>query len=187
MNGQDEKLKNENPLTEIEWLPVIISREKRDSDIRNILTSLPLFSNLSQRDWRELSDLFHQRTYSDGEIIFEYDTPGLGMYIIIEGSARVINMDHSGNEIEVALLNNGEFFGEMSLVEEVYRSAAVIAVGKTHLVGIFRPQLKDLMHRRPKLGLLLMERLAVIIVNRLHEANKKLIKYNERIRELEKR
>ncbi|NQU04778.1 MAG: cyclic nucleotide-binding domain-containing protein [Calditrichaeota bacterium] len=186
MNEQDEKLKNKNTLTEIEWLPVVISREKRDSDIRKILTSLPLFSNLSQRDWREFSDLFHLRTYSDEEVIFEHDTPGLGMYIIIEGSARVLNIDCSEIETEVVLLGSGDFFGEMSLVEEMYRSATIIAVGKTQLVGIFRPQLIDLMHRRPKLGLLLMERLAIMIISRLREANKRLAAYRERIRELEK-
>jgi CRP-like cAMP-binding protein len=185
MNGQDDKAKTENLTTEVDWQPVVISREKRDTDIKEILTSLSLFSNLSQRDWRELSDLFHQRTYSDGEIIFEHDTPGLGMYIIIEGSARVLNIEQSGKETEVAILGKGDFFGEMSLVEEVYRSATVNAIGKTQLVGIFRPQLKDLMHRRPKLGLRLMERLAIIIVARLREANRRLAECRDHIRELE--
>ncbi|MCF7811165.1 cyclic nucleotide-binding domain-containing protein [bacterium] len=185
MNEQDDKMKTESYTTEVDWQPVVISKEKRDIDIKEILTSLSLFSKLSQRDWRELSDLFHQRIYSDGEIIFEYDTPGLGMYIIIEGSARVLNIDLGGVKTEVAILNKGDFFGEMSLVEEVYRSATVNAIGKTQLVGIFRPQLKDLMHRRPKLGLLLMERLAIIIINRLREANRRLAESRDRIRELE--
>ena len=185
MNESDDKLRSENHLHEVDWQPVVISKDKRDSDIKAILASLSLFKNLSQRDWRELSDLFHQRKYSDGEIIFEYDTPGLGMYIIIEGSARVLNIDHNGRKTEVAILNKGDFFGEMSLVEEVYRSATVNAIGKTQLVGIFRPQLRDLMHRRPKLGLLLMERLAIIIINRLREANRRLAECRDRVRDLE--
>ena len=74
----------------------------------------------------------------------------------------------------------------MSLIEKVYRSAAVVSAGKTRLIGIFRPQLKDLMHRRPRLGLMLMERLALIVVNRLREASQRLSQCRERVKELEK-
>ena len=148
---------------------------------------MPLFQNLSRRDWRELSDLFHQRKYSNEEVIFEHDTPGLGMYIIIDGMAKVYSVDRRNKKTEIANLLPGDFFGEMSLIEEVPRSATVASVGTTNLIGIFRPQLRDLMHRRPRLGLVLMERLALILVNRLREANKKLIECREQLSKLEKK
>jgi len=159
--------------TEVEWQPIKMGKDKRDTDVRRTLAAMPLFVNLPRRYWRELASLFHFRTFEDQEIIFRYGTPGLGMYIIIEGSVLILARKDD-SYVEIAKLGPGDFFGEMSLIEEVERGATAMASGKTRVVGIFRPQMQNLMHRRPRLGLLLTERLARIIANRLRESNRKL-------------
>ena len=65
MTTQEDKPGNSSISTEVEWVSIGLGREKRDSDTRRILSSLPLFSNLSIRDWRELMGLFHSRTFLD--------------------------------------------------------------------------------------------------------------------------
>ncbi|NQT34933.1 cyclic nucleotide-binding domain-containing protein [bacterium] len=164
----------------VEWLQISFSKEKRVSDTRRILSNLPLFENLSMRQWRELSDLFHKRTFTKDEIIFKNGTPGLGMYAIIDGSVAVYE-NEDGVDVEIARLGSGDFFGEMSLVEEVERSATIVALETTRLIGIFRPQLKDLMHRRPQLGLIIIERLARILTSRLREADHRLAMYKRKL------
>jgi len=159
--------------TSTEWTSFDLGHSKSDELIRTTLDSIPLFENLSVRDWRHLAGLFHQRRFDDGEIVFEAGMPGLGMYIIVAGTVRVLEK-RGGEDIELTRLGSGDFFGEMSLIDEVPRSATVISVGDTHLIGIFRPHLQELMHRRPRLGVLLLERLASILVKRLREANRLL-------------
>ncbi|MDP8237779.1 MAG: cyclic nucleotide-binding domain-containing protein [Candidatus Hatepunaea meridiana] len=175
----DDSIKN-STITEVEWVPVSLTKDKRDSDMRRTLSSLPLFENISTRDWRELASLFHKRTFSDEEIIFRYGTPGLGMYIVIDGNVVIYSKEKT-NDVEIARLGPGSFFGEMSLIDEIDRSATAVSSGNSNLIGIFRPQLKDLMYHRPRLGLILMERLACIVVSRLREADKRLMEYRKKL------
>ena len=163
--------------TDLEWKPVSLRKDNRDQKIRKILDAQPLFANLSSRDWRELSALFHKRTYNDDEVIFDAGTPGLGMYVVTDGNVAIYE-DFSDKSPPLTVLGQGDFFGEMSLIDEVDRSATAVACGVTQLIGIFRPQLQDLMHRRPKLGLTILERLAKIIVTRLREANIRIAEIN---------
>jgi CRP-like cAMP-binding protein len=172
--------------TEVEWQPIKIGKDKRDTDLRRTLNAVPLFANLPRRYWRELTSLFHFRAYEDQEIIFHYATPGLGMYIIIEGSVLILALKDE-TYVEIARLARGDFFGEMSLVEEVERGATAMSSGKTRLIGIFRPQLQNLIHRRPRLGLALMERLARILTTRLRESNRKLSDCRDQLNREEKK
>ena len=157
----------------LEWMSYRKETKPSEDDILRTLKSIPLFAELSSRDWRDLAPLFHQRWFQDGEVIFEAGTPGLGMYIIIQGGVRVA-AEQMGREVEIARLEPGSFFGEMSLLDEIERSATVLAVGETQLVGIFRPQFHDLTTQRQKLGVVLLRRLAQIVVQRLREADRRL-------------
>ena len=77
------------------------------------------------------------------EIIFYERQPGAGMYIIKKG---LIKLTKTVNEekVKISELRDGEFFGEMSLLDDYPRSAEATAVEKTEALGIFRPDLFDL-------------------------------------------
>jgi len=153
-----------------EWFPVHREMLLPNAAPRETLQRNPLFENLSRRDWRELTDLFHERQFQAGETIFLQGTPGLGMYIIVSGAVRIIRVADD-RQLELARLIEGDFFGEMSLVDDFERSATALVAEPTQLIAIFRPQLEALMNRRPALGIILMRRLARIISFRLREAN----------------
>lgn len=163
-------------ILDTEWYPIgrLLSREA--VDVNSVLRKIILFSDLKEREWKELEQLFHQRRYAEGEPVFQAGVPGMGMYIVIEGVVKIFHK--LGEEsIEVASFTTGDFFGEMSLIEETVRSANAIAGTQTLLVGLFRPQLLDLIRRRPRFGLKIMEKLAKILSIRLREANKKISEY----------
>ncbi len=165
-----------NTGTHPEWKPLEENEKKSKKNARRILENTPFFQNLGRNDWRELEALFHERHYETDEVIFYEGTPGLGMYVIVDGAVRVVS-EQDGEEVQYASLESGDFFGELSLVEEEQpRSASAIAQGPTRLIGLFRPQLLALMHTRPKLGVVLLERLARNIAARLREANQLLEK-----------
>ncbi len=157
----------------LEWLPFKIGKESDQAIIKRTLRNTPLFEKLSSRDWHLMTGLFHLRTYKANEIIFEKGTPGLGMYVIIDGSVK-ITTEEDGDEVVIVNLSQGDFFGEMSLIDEVERSANAISDTETKMIGIFRPQLQELMTHRPRLGIVIFQRLASIVVKRLREANKNL-------------
>jgi len=154
----------------VEWIPFHRKLADEETVIKRTLRSTPLFEKVNRRDWKLVSDLFHVRKYDSGEVIFEEGTPGLGMYVIVEGRVKIVTIEE-GEEVILAELREGDFFGEMSLIDEVERSAGAVAVGTTKLVGLFRPQLRELMNHRPRLGIMIFERLAKIVVQRLRQSN----------------
>ena len=139
-------------------------------DKMQVIGEIPLFKDLRRRDRREIVNLFHVRNFAKNEVIFQADTPGMGMYIIVEGSVEIVSPNEN-RKFVLAELNEGDFFGEMSLIDETPRSATATASVPTQAIVIFRTNLKDLMNRKPKLGLILLRRLASIIAFRLREAN----------------
>jgi ABC-type bacteriocin/lantibiotic exporter with double-glycine peptidase domain/CRP-like cAMP-binding protein len=97
---------------------------------RQVLRRLPLFSKVSP----QLSDLvvrlFQVREYDFGEtLVVEGDAPD-GMYVLSEGSARVV-VDNLGKEMTLARLQPGNWFGESALLNETTRNATVRASEKT--------------------------------------------------------
>jgi len=97
---------------------------------RQVLRRLPLLSKVSP----QLSDLvvrlFQVREYDFGEtLVLEGDAPD-GMYVLSEGSVRVV-VDNMGKEVTLARLQPGDWFGESALLNETTRNATVRASEKT--------------------------------------------------------
>lgn len=165
--------KKDNQPPNPEWFSVDSELLLPKDNTTQLLRHIPLFRDLSNRNWREISNMFHERSFKKDEIIFKEGTPGLGMYIVVDGAVRIIG-EVNDQIIELASLVPGQFFGEMTLIDNTDRSATALATEPTRLIGIFRPQLKDLMNRRPRLGMTILVRLAEIIVFRLRTANRYL-------------
>ncbi len=154
----------------LEWFPVRRKRGSREQQIHEIFTNTPLFENMNRQDWNLLSNLFHERKYVKGEIIFEKGMPGLGMYVILEGDVKIVENSDEGGSV-LAQLTTGDFFGEMAVIQKGTRNATAIAVSPCELIGIFRPQLRELLKDRPRLGKLIYERLARVMADRLRMAD----------------
>jgi len=174
-NGDAEKTTQRTRRLAVEWAPFHRGAVGEDVLIKRALRSTPLFEKLRSRDWKLISDLFHVRDYAPGEVIFEQGTPGLGMYVIVDGKVKIVT-EEEGKEVVLASLEHGDFFGEMSLIDEIERSAGAVAETQTRLVGLFRPQLQELMAHRPRIGIVIFERLAKIVVQRLRYSNELLMR-----------
>jgi CRP-like cAMP-binding protein len=83
-----------------------------------------------------MADSKHQiDTFADGEVIVKEGDEGREMYLIQEGAADVFKLV-DGREVRLATLERGSFFGEMSLLESLPRSAPVRAKGATKVLAI---------------------------------------------------
>ena len=87
---------------------------------------------------------FEQKTYNDGETLFNSGDKAETFFIIKQGKIKIF--DPSTN-VEIAVLNTGESFGEQSFISQGVRSASASAVGSTVCLEITAKALRDLLEK----------------------------------------
>ncbi|MDH3251498.1 MAG: cyclic nucleotide-binding domain-containing protein [Ignavibacteria bacterium] len=145
-------------------LPLIGSHSEKDRDVLTLLKSIPIFSGLTRTELASVERILHRREYQHEEVIFRQNEPGMGMYIIASGKVHIVSDPRS---IIFAELGDGEFFGELALLDDAPRSATAVAKAPTSILGFFQPDLFGLIERNPRLGVKIVLRLAGVIGARL--------------------
>jgi len=156
-------------------------KEKQNEALMAVLQKIPIFEGFSQRELAALERVLHRREYLPEEVIIRQDEPGLGMYIIQSGQAVVT----TGREnVQLSRLGDGDFFGEVSLLDETPRSATVVAKTHCQILGFFQSDLFGLIERDPRFGVKIVVRVAKIIGDRLRKANLQVLALNDQVQEL---
>ena len=102
------------------------------------------------------------------EVVFEENSRGREMYVIHSGRVKISKSDEAGHETVLAILESGEMFGEMALVDQTPRSAAATAVeDDTRLVVLDRARFMYYLRYEPEFALLVMTTLC----ERIREKN----------------
>lgn len=157
------------------WDNIFRRQDKKLSETALALSNVLVFNGLSRKELREVENIIHRREYQAGEAIFHQGDPGLGMYIIIQGRVQIVNNQDPDNPILYSELGDGDFFGDLALVDEANRSATARARADTRIVAFFRPELKDILTRFPNLGNKILMNLAKVTAQRLRKTNDLLI------------
>jgi CRP-like cAMP-binding protein len=98
--------------------------------LKNFLKSQPIFSGLSDRDLDALAHALEIREYPDGHAIIKEGVSGKELYLLVEGQVKVAQYDVvSGLQEQIKLLQPGELFGLLSLIDHLPTSASCISVG----------------------------------------------------------
>jgi len=171
VNGNHEEIGAEERTTMSNWNQLNLILKKmhgKEGHIIPVLRTIPIFEELNFRDLKKIELIVHERTFVPDEVIFYERQPGSGMYFVKNGLIR-LTKTLNGESVKIAELKEGEFFGEMSLLEEYPRSAQATAVVKTEALGIFRPDLLDLIERHPKLGSKILMEFSKRLANRLRK------------------
>jgi len=142
--------------------------------VLSILEGLDLFSQLNNEALRELSLLFEERIFNEGEIIFEEGSIGNSMMVITSGDVRVSQRTDPNTEEALIVLKEGDVFGEMALIDDLPRSATTIAHTNSIIFEISRPKFLNYIKNDCENGILILLKLAKIISARLREADNKL-------------
>ena len=150
------------------WGNIFRRQVKSETSIYTVLSKIPIFKDLSKKELKAIERILHRRTYKSGEVIFHEGDPGVGMYIIEDGR---VNITLGKQEKLLAVLSNGEFFGEIALLSDTPRTAAATAVNESKMLGFFQPDLFGLMETDPKMGNKILHRLAQMIADRLRFSN----------------
>lgn len=147
-----------------------LGRGKDDTEktLIEMLHTIPVFEDLSKRELAAIERILHEREYKPNETIFRENEPGMGMYIIESGKVTILI--ESSNLI-LSELEDGDFFGEVSLLDDSPRSATAVAKEQSKLFGFFQPDLFGLVGRNHQLGMKIILRLARLVSKRLRRAN----------------
>ena len=143
------------------------------TEVMKILEKVPVFKDLSTLELKKIEIITHERNYLQDEVVFHEKEPGTGMYIIKKGSIRLTKKNNDKKEIDVALLKEGDFFGEIALLDE---APTAIAAEKTEVLGFYRPDFLSLLHREPKLGSKVLLELSQILATRLRQTTETSVK-----------
>jgi small-conductance mechanosensitive channel/CRP-like cAMP-binding protein len=125
----------------------------------SILRGEPLFECLSDEQLNQLVQDARLKLFGRGEPVIEEGAAGDSMFVMLRGAANVF-VSKNGSTIQVATLNAGDCFGEMSLLTGERRSATVRADADCYVMEIGKPVMAEVLHNAPECLVQLSELLA---------------------------
>lgn len=140
--------------------------------IRDLLANIPLFEGLSAGDLDIVAQRVRPRRYKDGSTIIRKDDPGVALYVIVSGKIKIHNEAPDGTDCIIAILSDGDFFGDLSMIDGGARSADASALAPSELLMLTRDDLLDILERYPRI----MRCLLVTIAGRLRRTTELLVK-----------
>jgi len=123
----------------IEELDILGEKEEAEfwsQQIQAAVASIPFFSSLGKEERKEVTDTSTLHGFSTGEIIIREGDPGRSIYVVINGRVKIFGRDYQGKEFELAVLEAGEFFGEMAFLTGKPRLVSAMAEDTTLLMEL---------------------------------------------------
>ncbi|HVT58900.1 MAG TPA: cyclic nucleotide-binding domain-containing protein [Thermoanaerobaculia bacterium] len=131
---------------------------------------------LSRRELMTLATFSKEERFVAGASLFQEGDEGAEMYIILEGKAIISKFIPGGGEEALAILERGEFFGEMSLIDGEPRSADARAYGgPLTVLTLDQATVREILAMDPHAALEFLQLLCRLIANRLREIDEKVI------------
>jgi CRP-like cAMP-binding protein len=118
-------------------------------DARRLLAQCSLFRGLTPDERNLLVARAHLRRFEAGETMFLMDSPGDAMMAILEGHVRISVPSPEGKEIVLAILQPGEVFGEIALLDGKGRTADARAMGRCNIAVLDRRDVLSFFERQP--------------------------------------
>jgi CRP-like cAMP-binding protein len=123
---------------------------------RMMLQRSPLFRGLAPATLERVAALATQRRYDAGEVICSQGDPGDALFAVVTGKVRISTGAADGREIFLNIMEPGDTFGEIALLDGGTRTATAIAATGCELVSLRRDHLFELLAREPQVALELL-------------------------------
>ncbi|MDE1948959.1 MAG: Crp/Fnr family transcriptional regulator [Burkholderiales bacterium] len=104
----------------------------------DLIRRVPLFSMLTADQAQGIADSVVKRRFRRGELVVEQGRKSNALFILLNGRARVLTSDSRGREVILAVLESGDYVGEMSLIDNEPHSATVRAEVQTDMLVLAR-------------------------------------------------
>ena len=141
-----------------------------------ILEQVSLFTGLLPVHLQRIAKLAQVRSYGRNEHVFRHGEASDGLYLVVTGSIRISRNVAGIGEEALAVLRQGQHFGEMSLIEDdASRSADAICHERAELLKLPKNDLRDLMFVDRELAYELLWRFVRTLSGRLRDSNDRLM------------
>jgi CRP-like cAMP-binding protein len=125
--------------------------------LQEAVAAIPFFSPLNADERKKLADEATLHVFNAGETIIREGDSGRSIYVILDGQVRVFTRDHQGEELELAVLEVSQFFGEMSFLTGKPRSGSVMAVDTSVIVELSYTSMRRVVKDHPTVKKVLVE------------------------------
>jgi ATP-binding cassette subfamily B protein len=130
----------------------VISADGRHAQVEPArLRAIPVFANLTEPQLAAVADRFISEYYRQGETLFEEGDEGETLQILVRGRVEVLKRGADGPARQVAVLEDGDFFGEIALLENVPRTATIRTRTASLLLTLDREGFRNLLQAAPEL------------------------------------
>ena len=136
-----------------------------------LLKTVSLFWDLNKIELGYISDKMVSKKFENGNLIFLEESEGKNLFFVVEGCVKVTRLSKDGREVILAMLNAGDFFGEMSLLDGEARSANVIALEETEVLSLNRNDFLVVLHDYPKIAIQLLKEMT----SRLRKSDRQIV------------
>jgi len=138
----------------------------RESHLRT-LSDVPLFTGIGKKLLRKLLIDLIEKKYTAGDIIFHEGESGKAVYVVLEGSVKIIKKSDSESKT-LAVLGPGSHFGELSLIGQCSRFATAVAEKDSLLLIMYKSYFDDLIRGNSAISSRILLNLAGILSNYIH-------------------
>jgi CRP/FNR family cyclic AMP-dependent transcriptional regulator len=149
---------------------------KKSDSIPRFLRKIDVFKNFTENELRILSKFLHLRKFGPGETIFSQSERGVGFYIIYSGYTDIVvgahnlgtNKKKDDEADHILTLEKYDYFGELALLQEnSERNASAISRRGCELLGLFKPDVDELINTYPLIAAKVLQSISLIVANRL--------------------
>lgn len=117
------------------------------------LQQIPLFLGLSEEELAPLEKVTQLKTYRKGELVVQKGHPGNAIFVIRSGKIRIYTTDEEGREVALNIMGEGDFFGELSVLDGLPHSANAAALEFTEILSLEREGFLKQLETHPRIAL----------------------------------
>lgn len=125
----------------------------------DILEKVPLFTSLDRRDLMTLAASARERQYQPGEDLVRQGDTGVGLFILTSGRVRV-TQSRQGQQYDLGVLDHNQVFGEISLLDDLPRTATVTAIEPCSVIIVPIWDFRAALRENPTMALALLSSLS---------------------------
>lgn len=145
-----------HPAIDVETQPVSASATNARS-AKAVLQKNFLFRGLPDSALERIAALATRRSYPKGAVIFSQGQPGDALFGVITGQVRISASGAAGQEVFLNIMEPGDTFGEIAVMDGLPRTAGAVALEDTSLIVIKRADFLRLLEREPRLAIQLLK------------------------------
>jgi uncharacterized membrane protein len=138
----------------------------------DFLSRVPLFASVPPDDLGRMAHLWTPRTLQDGQVLFSLGGPARAVYVIRAGKVIISAWTDEHEDLVLAKLSDGDFFGELAVLDGSPQSANARVAGTTELLEMSKKDFLDLLNRKSEVSLSVM----TLLARRLRQSDEVLLR-----------